>query len=105
MAADGHTLATVQRDAHWNLYLSSPTGADPKQMTFGVPINEFNWTGDGHLLIDQGYAISSLDPASGNKTVLMSEDGAVAAAPSICPDGRSITFLLALHNGARTQNI
>ncbi|HSS98765.1 MAG TPA: protein kinase, partial [Terriglobales bacterium] len=105
IAADGHTLATVQRDGHWNLFLSSSTGADAKQMTFGTPISNFDWTSDGHLLLDQGFAISSLDPANGNKSVLMSEEGAVAAAPSFCPDGRSITFLLALHNGQRTQNI
>jgi len=37
--------------------------------------------------------------------VLMSEEGAVAAVPAVCPDGRSIAFLLALHGGERTQNV
>jgi len=65
-------------------------------------------TGETRLLqlaTDQGYVISRLDPVTGNKTVLMSEEGAVAAVPSICPDGHSIAFLLALHGGERTQNV
>jgi len=57
------------------------------------------------LAIDQGYVISRLDPATGIKTVLLSEEGTVAAVPAACPDGRSIVFLFALHGGARTQNI
>jgi len=105
MAADGRSLATVQRDAHWNLFLASATGADPRQITFGVPLNDFTWTTDGQLAIDQGYVISRLDPATGNRVVLMSEEGAVAAVPAVCPDGRSIAFLLALHGGERTQNV
>jgi serine/threonine protein kinase len=105
MSADGRTLATVLRESHWNLFLASSTGNDLRQVTFGSPINDFNWTVDGQLAIDQGYVISRLDPATGNKTVLMSEEGAVAAVPAVCPDGRSIAFLLALHGGARTQNV
>ena len=105
MSADGHTLATVLRESHWNLFVASATGTEPRQVTFGAPINDFDWTPDGQLAIDQGYVISRLDPATGIKTVLLSEEGTVAAVPAACPDGRSIAFLFALHGGARTQNI
>src|SRR5947207_7618207 len=105
MSADGHTLATVLRESHWNLFVASATGTEPRQVTFGAPINDFDWTPDGQLAIDQGYVISRLDPATGIKTVLLSEEGTVAAVPAACPDGRSIVFLFALHGGARTQNI
>jgi serine/threonine protein kinase len=105
MSADGHTLATVLRESHWNLFLASATGSEPRQVTFGAPLNDFDWTTDGQLVIDQGYVISRLDAATGNKTVLMSEEGSVLAVPAVCPDGRSIAFLFALHGGARTQNI
>jgi len=105
MSADGRTLATVLRESRWNLYLGSADGGELRQVTFGAPINDFSWTPDGQLAIDQGYVISRLDPATGNKTVLMSEEGAVAAVPAVCPDGRSIAFLFALHQGAPTQNV
>ena len=78
IAADGHTLATVQSEKHWDLFLSATNGnGEPQQITSGAPVqNDFSWTPDNKILIDQDFVISRLDPTSGSKTVLMSEQGA-----------------------------
>jgi len=106
VAADGHTLATVLSESHWNLFVVSATGnGGPRQLTSGASIHGFSWTPDNQLLIDQDFIISSLNPASGSKSQLMSEEGALASSPSACPDGHWIAFLLALHGGERTENV
>jgi eukaryotic-like serine/threonine-protein kinase len=106
VAADGHTLATVLSESHWHLFLARAAGSgDPRQVTSGASIHDFSWTPDNQLLVDQDFVISVLNPESGSRIQIMAEDGALALAPSACPDGHSIAFLLALHGGERTQNV
>jgi len=104
VAADGKTLATTLSEGHWNLFSVSGNG-EPQQMLFGAPVHGFSWTPDGQLLIDQDFAITRFDPASGTKTPLVSEENALAFQPSACPDGRHIAFTFALHGGVHAQNI
>ena len=94
-------------ESHWNLFVTSANPAADDQFRLiatGAPIQRFTWTPDNRLIIEQQSLLSSLDPASGSKTALMSEQGALPSQPNSCPDGR-IVFALALHAGLRTQTI
>ena len=104
ISADGRTLTTVLNEPHANLFLASPGKAEPQQISSGRPFPGFTWTPNGQLIVDQGLMLSLLDPASGAKTPLLAEDGAILSQPSACPDGR-VVFAYAFHNGARAQNI
>jgi Tol biopolymer transport system component len=107
ISADGHTLASVLNEPHWELFVTPTTGAqaEPQQVTTGAPARTFTWTHDNQLIVDQQYMLSVLNPASGAKSALMSEEGAFPSQPASCPDGQYLVFALALHGGARTQNI
>jgi serine/threonine protein kinase len=108
VAADGRTIATVLEEDHWNLFVTpaSAVGSGAvKQITSGSRINAFTWTPDSQLVGDQDFVLSSVNPDTGAKTPLMSEQHALAGAPSACGNGRYIVFMLALHKGAKTQNI
>ena len=104
IAADGRTVATVLNEPHSNLFLQPSSGGEPQQLTSTRALGNFTWTPSGQFVIDQGLMLSLLDPSTGSKTPLLSEDGAIAYQPSACPDGR-IIFAYAFHNGARAQNI
>ncbi len=108
VAADGRTIATVLKENHWNLFVApeSAMGNDgSRQITSGSRTDKFSWTPDGRLIVDQDFVLSSVNPDTGLKTPLMSEEHALAADPSACANGRDIVFMLALHNGEKTENI
>ncbi len=106
ISSDGHTLASVLNEPHWDLFVT-PTGpqAEPQQVATGAPVQTFTWTRDNQLIVDQHSTLSVLDPISGAKTALMSEQGAFASQPVSCANGQYLIFALALHGGALTQNI
>ena len=107
ISSDGRTLVSVLNESHWNLFVTSanPAADDQfRQIATGAPIQRFTWTPDNRLIIEQQSLLSSLDLASGSRTALMSEQGALPSQPNSCPDGR-IVFALALHAGLRTQTI
>jgi serine/threonine protein kinase len=77
VAADGHTVAAIERLTHLDPYLMA-SGADSSQAREftmeGSPSNEVSWTRDGQLLVtatDSG--ITLLSPASGTKTPMFSQ--------------------------------
>ena len=77
LAADGHTLATVQRQTHRIAYVmadgTSSSQARPLAME-GAPGYEISWTRDGQLLVtatDTGVTL--LNPDSGAKSPLFSQ--------------------------------
>jgi serine/threonine protein kinase len=108
VAADGRTIATVLKENHWNLFVApeSAMGNDgSRQITSGSPVNDFSWLPDGRLIVDQDSALFYLNSDTGVKNPLMSEEHALADAPFPCSNGRDIVFMLALHNGEKTQNI
>ena len=58
LAADGHTLATVQQENSTQIVLMPPNGAGPLMPVPGFAAREnlpsFSWTGDGQLLVSHG---------------------------------------------------
>jgi eukaryotic-like serine/threonine-protein kinase len=107
ISSDGRTLVSVLNESRWNLFVTSATPAADDQLQpiiTGAPIQRFTWTPDNRLVIEQQSLLSSFDPASGAKTALMSEQGALPSQPNSCPDGH-LVFALALHAGSRTQTI
>ncbi len=108
ISADGRTIATVLREPHWNLFVTSAPAAgsgDMKQVTAGSMVGTFSWTSDGQLLVEQDKGLNLINPDTGAKNSLATEEHALAFAPAATRDGRFIVFVLALHNGEKTQNI
>jgi eukaryotic-like serine/threonine-protein kinase len=109
LSADGHTLATVLNQGHFDLY-SAPANdlgsGHARQLTPGGPVFRFAWTPDGQMLLEQQDEISLFHPDTGNRTPLTSpqQDG-VAYEPSACANGRYVVSSFFGHGGAKTQTI
>ncbi|HSY91254.1 MAG TPA: protein kinase [Candidatus Binatus sp.] len=93
LAADGHTLATVERQIHNNAYVmpAAATGSQARQLAMeGSPSYEVGWTRDGQLLMSiSGTGVTLLNPDSGARTPLFSQIRFPGFAHS-CPDGKII---------------
>lgn len=108
LSSDGHILATVLNESHWNLFVmpsASTNPGDAKQITSGKPVSEFSWSPDGKLVIAEETSLSSVDPDSGAKANLSVDEHSVAVQPSACANGRYIVFVTAGFSGKRTQII
>ena len=107
LAGDGHTLATVLQQSHFDLFTTKALDSgQADQLTSGVPVVDFAWTPDGQLIIDQDLVLSLFNPQSGSKAPLtsMEQDG-FAFQPSACANGRYVAFTLAGHGGVKAQNL
>jgi serine/threonine protein kinase/Tol biopolymer transport system component len=92
VAADGHTVATIERQTHQNPYVVSDGGSSQaREFTIkGSPSDEISWTLDGQLLVtatDSG--ITLLNPGSSAKTPMFSQFSYPDFAHG-CSDGRVI---------------
>jgi serine/threonine protein kinase len=93
LAADGHTVATVEGQIHNAVYVV-PDGASSAQarelQTDGFPNFEVSWTKDGQLLMSvlRG-SVALLNPNTGAKTPLLSQIRFPGFAYS-CPDGHIV---------------
>jgi serine/threonine protein kinase/dipeptidyl aminopeptidase/acylaminoacyl peptidase len=107
IAADGRVLATIQSEARWSLFVMPVSGsnAEARRLTAVDAGTNFTWTTDGQLVDDQSGVLNRIDPMTGNKTVIATEEGKPNGNPSACPDGRSIVFELVLHGGGDSDNI
>jgi hypothetical protein len=88
LSADGHTLATVLNQDHFDLFVapSSGLGSGPVQhLTSGAPVDNFAWTPDGQMILAQLNALNLFHLDTGSKTPLTSpqQEGA-AMWPSAC---------------------
>jgi len=92
LAADGHTLATVQRQAHLDPYVM-PAGASSsqaRQFNTGSPVTDISWTRDGQLVASSPTSgLAWLNADSGAKTPLQSQLVATNFARA-CPDGHIV---------------
>jgi Tol biopolymer transport system component len=91
IASDGHNLATVMSERHWNLFVA-PAGGQLRQVTSGSPINSFSWMRDGQIVRDSSSGLGFLNPQSGNTTPLPAPESAFTTRPSVCGDGRYLVF-------------
>jgi len=106
LAADGHTLATVQKQTHLNSYVL-PAGAGSTQArpftVEGSLSNTVSWTRDGQLLISAAAGgLTLLNPDSGAKTPLAAHLSLPITARA-CSDGHIV--LSALSGGKMQTNI
>ena len=100
LAADGHTLATVERQIHMTPYVV-PAGANSSQ---ALPITmegstpyEVGWTRDGHLLMSvAATGVMLVSPESGAKNPLFTQNRFPGFVRS-CPDGH-LVFMAAPEN-------
>jgi serine/threonine protein kinase len=109
LSADGHMVATVLNQDHFDLFVapaSDLSSGQAQQLTSGAPVGSFAWTPDGQMILEQQSALSLFHPDTGNKSPLTStqQDGA-AFLPSSCANGRYVVFSIVGHGGAKTVTI
>jgi len=92
ISADGHTLATVLRQAHLNAYAmpSEASSSPARQLTTASPSDSISWTRDGQLLMS-GIAggATLLNPDSNLQTPLLSQL-AIPNFARACSDGHIV---------------
>ncbi|HZC24276.1 MAG TPA: protein kinase, partial [Candidatus Binatia bacterium] len=107
LAADGHTLALVERQTHNTSYVvpEGARSAQARQLTMeGPPTNEIGWTRDGQLLMSvSNTGVFLLNPESGAKTQLFTQSRIAGLAHS-CPDGH-LVFMAAAEGGKIESHI
>lgn len=93
VAADGHTLATVERQIHNKTYVIADGGStdQTREVPAGAaPSYEVAWTRDGQLLTSlSGGIVELMNPVSGARTPLFSQLRFPGTAAS-CADGRMV---------------
>jgi len=92
VAADGRTVATIERQTHQNPYVVSDGGtSQAREFTIeGSPSDEVSWTRDGQLLVTAtSSGITLLNPVSSAKTPMFSQFSYPDFAHA-CSDGRII---------------
>jgi serine/threonine protein kinase len=107
VAASGHVIATVLGEDRWNLFVmpASPGSAQARQLTSAEAFTNFTWTHDNQLIADQQNRLNLINPVSGEKSAIATEEGQPNGDPSACADGRYVVFLLGLHGGTGNQNV
>jgi serine/threonine protein kinase len=106
VAGDSRTLASVLREDHWNLDIEPAAGGgEEQQVSSGAPVYSFSWMKDGQLAIDQDSVLGLINPASGNKTMLPTEQGSLSTSPSACPNGQYLVLSLGFHANDRSLNV
>jgi eukaryotic-like serine/threonine-protein kinase len=108
LSADGHMLATVLGQNHFDLFAAPAAelgSGQVQQLTTGARVRTFAWTPDGQMILDED-ALDLFNPSTGSKTPLTSpkQDG-VAHGPSACTNGRYVVFSLIGHGSARTEPV
>jgi serine/threonine protein kinase len=107
VAANGKTLATVLSENRWNIFAMPASGPSAQGHNL-APTNSdtnFTWTRDGFLIADQNAVLNRIDPATGTKTTITTQEGKPSGNPNACPDGRYLVFDLGLPGGDSQNNI
>ena len=109
-SADGHIVATVLNQHHFDLFaapLSDLSSGQAQQLTSGSGVERFAWTPDGQVILGQQQGVLSLfHPDTGSKTPLTSpqQDG-VAFQPVVCANGRFVVASIVFRGGAKTATV
>ena len=108
LSADAKTLATVQRKLASNFYVLPGEGsasADPSPLaSSGEPIQFFNWSADGRLLVSDNAQLVSLDASGKNPNQLASDPGAAIFSPWAC-GSQFIVFPWVLHDNTSSFGV
>jgi len=92
ISADGHTLATVQRQAHLNTFVmaADADASQARQLTTPSPVDSISWTRDGQLLVSgTAGGVTLLNPDSNVQTPLFSQI-AIPNFARACSDGHIV---------------
>jgi eukaryotic-like serine/threonine-protein kinase len=107
VAASGRLIATVLSENRWSLFAipSSESGAQARVLAPAEPFTNFSWTPSGQLIAEQESHLNRIDPATGAKSVIATEEGKPTGEPSACADGQRVIFELAFHGGSGDLNV
>ena len=109
LSADGHTLATVQKETSTQIVLMSPSGAGPITLVPGLSAREtlpsFSWTGDGQLLISHGDRLVRQHTDGTHAVTLLSDPAAWISAPVSCDSDRWIALNWMVHGEGSANRI
>src|SRR5215831_4131965 len=107
VAANGRVLTTVLTEGRWHLDVipGSTLPSTVHQVASAEAFTNFTWTGDGSLIADQKSALNRIDPVSGSRAILATEEGTASGDPSACANGRYVVFEMALRNGNSNDNL
>lgn len=107
LSADGHTLATVQKETSTQIVLMPPNGAGPLTPVPGVATREtlpsFSWTGDGQLLISHGDRLVRQHTDGTHAVTILTDPAAWISDPVSCDNDRWIALNWMVH-GERSGN-
>ena len=97
VSADGHALATVSRERHFNLVTMPAGSAGTKQLhqvSSGASHSHlhFTWTADSQLVTESSSGLSLINSETGAVTPLPTPEGPYVSGPSACGDGKYLTF-------------
>jgi Tol biopolymer transport system component len=109
LSADGHTLATVQKETSTQIVLMPPSGAGPLTLVPGLSAREtlpsFSWTGDGQLLISHGDRLIRQHTDGAHAVTLLSDPAAWISAPVSCDSDRWIALNWMVHGEGSANRI
>jgi eukaryotic-like serine/threonine-protein kinase len=107
VASSGRVIATVLSENRWSLFVlpSAENGAQARVIASAQPYMNFSWTPSSQLIAEQGTNLNRIDPATGAKNIIATEEGKPTGGPSACADGQHIAFELAFHGGTGDNNI
>ncbi|HSY93480.1 MAG TPA: protein kinase [Candidatus Binatus sp.] len=109
LSADGHMVATVLNQDHFDLFLapaSGLSGGQVQQVTSRTAVGGFAWTRDGEIIVEEQNALNLLHLETGSQSPLTSlqQDG-IAFLPSSCANGRYVVLAVGGHGGAKSRTI
>jgi eukaryotic-like serine/threonine-protein kinase len=107
VASNGEVLATVLSESHWNLSLTATAsgGSDVREIDPAEPFTNFTWTHDGRLIDDKDGMLRWVNPGSGVKGVVATEQDSTSGDPSACSDGHYLVFDNSRFAGNGARNI
>mgnify|MGYP001185100719 CR=1 FL=1 len=104
VAASGHLLAAILSQERWNLELVTGQ-SQARPITSAEAFTGFSWTKDGQIFSDNANTLHLIDPATGAKSSIVTEEGKPSGNPSACADGKYVVFDLGFHGGTGNNNI
>ena len=109
LSADGHTLATVQKETSTQIVLMPPSGAGPLTPVPGIATREtlpsFSWTGDGQLLISHGDRLVRQHTDGTHAVTILSDPAAWISDPVSCDNDRWIALNWMVHGEGSANRI
>ena len=101
LSADGHTVATVQKETSTQIVLMPPSGAGSLTPVSGIATREnlpsFSWTGDGQLLISHGDHLVRQHADGTHAVTILSDPAAWISDPVSCDKDRWIALNWMIH--------